>query len=1208
MSAEHEAELRIALAEGIVGASEAVALGEEAARALRSPLDLLVERGKLTAETLASLRAIPAKALDPDATATLDPVKAERNAVSPAASGIPAFPVTGWDRYQPIRFLGQGGMGMVFLARDARLHRKVAIKFVRGDDQGSAARFITEARAQARVSHERVCKVYEVGEIQGQVFIAMQYIDGESLSALAPRLTVEQKARLLREATLGVHEAHRQGIIHRDLKPSNIMVERTEDGELRPYVMDFGLARTLQGESTETGTVLGTPHYMSPEQARGEVSRLDRRADIYSLGATLYALLTGQPPISGSNALEVLSRIATEEPALPRALDRDIPVDLESIALKCLEKERSARYDSARALADDLERFLSGDPVQARAAGRWYRLRKKLAKHRRIVAASAVAATLVLSALGWGLKARGEAAERERLARRFTEDVERIESMARYSALSPLHDIRADQAAIRAKMGDLEAEIRRAGPIAIGPGEYALGRGYLAFGDEVKAREALEAAWGHGFHEPRAAYALALVIGHAYREQLLEAEKMAGKEQREAKKRDLEQRYRDPALAYLKQSDGAELPSKAYVAALVAFYEGRLDDALNELDSIGGGLPWFYEAPALRGDILVARAAERSNLGEREGALADFEAGRKAYSAAAAIGESAPEVLLARGELEHTAMVMELYDQGDVAPHFADGEAAVKRALAAAPDRYESLVLDARLHRRMAEYGVDRGLKVEGTLQEAIAAAERAVALAPLRPTARMELGRSHAQWASYRLDHNEDPRAEIQKAIALFEALGREARDYDVPLQIGLAFRLWADYESQVGLDPSANTERAIESLHEATRIDERPFDAWINLGSAYASRAARPQAADPEEDAKQALAALDRAAAARPKDLTAVFYSGKVHRIVATRIRARGGDPRPDLAAARAFYERGLQINPKLAYLHHGLGLTLLELAEDTWDRGGDPTPPLDEAQAAFTAAINAAPEQGFGYQGVSDVLLRRMVALAARGEDPGAPASEAVTVIQKVIAQFGKHAPPWANLGTVHSLLATHALERGRDPTASLDAAGAALGEALKRNPENAQAHLYLGETLGVRARWEASKGSFRAADFERAAGEYRKAMDAAPDHQDYALAFAHFCRAWAALARTASGDAGSPITLGLAEVERVLKARPALAEAEIARACLSLVQAEAAGAPEERRAVAGRALDDFTRALAGNPNLEHRYRPDAAQAGRLAAPAG
>jgi serine/threonine protein kinase len=190
---------------------------------------------------------------------------------------VPSFPVKGWERYEPLRFLGQGGMGMVFLARDARLHRDVALKFVRGDDARSRQRLIAEARAQARVSHERVCKVYEVGEVSGQVYIAMQHIDGEPLSALAGRLTVEQKARIVRDAALGVHEAHRQGLIHRDLKPSNIMVDLREEGEHRPYVMDFGLARTSAGGTTETGDLLGTPHFMSPEQARGETSKLDRR-------------------------------------------------------------------------------------------------------------------------------------------------------------------------------------------------------------------------------------------------------------------------------------------------------------------------------------------------------------------------------------------------------------------------------------------------------------------------------------------------------------------------------------------------------------------------------------------------------------------------------------------------------------------------------------------------------------------------------------------------------------------------------------------------------------------------------------------------------------------------------------------------------------------------------------------------------------------
>src|SRR5262249_21357347 len=154
------------------------------------------------------------------------------------------------------------------------------------------------------------------------------------------------------------HEAHRVGIIHRDVKPNNILVARAADGALKPYVMDFGIAHEWESVDTATGAILGTPLYMSPEQARGAVSGLDRRADVYSLGATLYQLLTRKQPVPGAQPLELLANIPTVEPVPPRSLDPTIPADLEAIILKCLEKDRSARYESARALAEDLDRFL----------------------------------------------------------------------------------------------------------------------------------------------------------------------------------------------------------------------------------------------------------------------------------------------------------------------------------------------------------------------------------------------------------------------------------------------------------------------------------------------------------------------------------------------------------------------------------------------------------------------------------------------------------------------------------------------------------------------------------------------------------------------------------------------------------------------------------------------------------------------------------
>ncbi|HEX8109828.1 MAG TPA: serine/threonine-protein kinase, partial [Kofleriaceae bacterium] len=394
-----EDEVRTAIAEGLVDVELAAQLAEDARRLGRSPLELLLDRGVITAATLASLRRATFGTGD-----TLDAPPAMALGPLPSAfalsAGAALFPVPGWDRYEPVRLLGQGAMGRVFLARDLRLRRDVAIKFMRGDEPELARRFVAEARAQARVSHERVCKVYEVGEVEGKVYIAMQHIDGRPLGDLRSELTVEQIAMLVRGAALGVNEAHRAGLIHRDLKPSNIMVERAADGELRSYVMDFGLARDWNEHATMTGTVLGTPHFMAPEQARGEVTRLDRRADVYSLGATLYALLAGKPPFPGDHPLEVLANIAVLEPQPLRAIDRDLPADLEAIPMKCLEKDRSARYDSARALADDLGRFLAGEPVEARATGLGYRLRKRLRKHARLVAGLTVALVVMLGAVG----------------------------------------------------------------------------------------------------------------------------------------------------------------------------------------------------------------------------------------------------------------------------------------------------------------------------------------------------------------------------------------------------------------------------------------------------------------------------------------------------------------------------------------------------------------------------------------------------------------------------------------------------------------------------------------------------------------------------------------------------------------------------------------------------------------------------------------
>jgi tRNA A-37 threonylcarbamoyl transferase component Bud32 len=272
-------------------------------------------------------------------------------------------------KYETAVLLGQGAMGEVYKAYDPVLQRFVALKYLRKDDPDLAERLLREARLQARVGHELVCEVYEVGADEGRPFIAMQYIDGRTLEQVAPELTLREKLGVMRDVCEAVHAAHETGLIHRDLKPQNIMVERRADG-LRPHVLDFGLAREYDASgTTESSGMAGTPSYMAPEQARGDVRLLDRRTDVYALGAVLFRLAVGRPPFEGSH-MDIAVRVLHANPMPPRRLDPDLPTGVENIILKCLEKEPARRYATALDLGQDLQRFLDGEPIEARAP-RW---------------------------------------------------------------------------------------------------------------------------------------------------------------------------------------------------------------------------------------------------------------------------------------------------------------------------------------------------------------------------------------------------------------------------------------------------------------------------------------------------------------------------------------------------------------------------------------------------------------------------------------------------------------------------------------------------------------------------------------------------------------------------------------------------------------------------------------------------------------------
>jgi serine/threonine-protein kinase len=1204
MGERHEEELAIAVAEGIVSRGDAAAVADEACRRQISPLVLLVEKGRLSPDSLRSLLAVRTaepRSGSPPSISSTDPGPVPPVGRDPS----PAFPVRGWGRYTCPRFLGQGGMGTVFAALDPRLRREVAIKFVRGDNPEHAQRLIREARAQARVRHACVCEIHEVGEVEGRVYIAMQYIAGASLAQLSGELTVEQAAMLVRGAADGLHEAHRVGIIHRDVKPSNILVERTEGGELKPYVVDFGLARAAYDDGAMLSDVIvGTPRYMAPEQAAGATANLDRRADVYGLGATLYHLLTGEPPNQGDSPAAVLANLATADPRPPRAIRPDIATDLEAIVLKCLDKDRTSRYDSARALADDLGRFLDGAPVIARPVGTWSRLRRRLARHRRLAGAGAAAMLVLVATIAWAIETRAEASSRERLARRFTEMVERVEAMARYSALSPLHDVRPDRAAMRARMAELEGEIRRAGSIALGPGHFALGRGYLALDDDDHARAELDAAWQAGYREPRVAYALALALGHLYQQALRATERIEDKERRAEQQREIARQLREPALAYLEASRGTDVPSPSFVAALMAYYRGSPDEALRQLDAVKDSWPWFYEPAKLRGDILLARASSLRHRGEFDDARKAFDAARAAYAMAAGIGESVPSLYEARGELEFEEMAMELYGKGAVMPCFERAVAATDSALRVLPDGYSALVLGARARRVLAEHEANRGSNTEDLLARAVADTRRAIEVSPVRVEARLELARALRQWGQARTNQGQDPSEQLRAAAETSAAVAPGDRDAAYHGNLGQIYMIWATYQDQRGQDARANRSKAIDAYSRALQIDGAQHDVWTNLATTYFQRASRPDAQDPDGDLTRAMGALVKARAINPRHLVTAFSQGQIYELMAARASARGGDPRPDLARALAALEGGIALNPAIPELHNAHGNVWMDQARDAWSRGAPPESLLEEAQRSFEHAIAVAPGQGYGYNNLGEVFLQRAVFQRALGQDVRANLHAAVRWVQQAIDRSPDQPAFWANVGMAYAIEGAYLLTHEQDPEARLALAAAAIRKALALDPKDPQARLALAETQGLHARLLARQGRARTDELQQVARVYQAAIDVAPEPALPQIALGQFCRAWAADPPRTGGTVDLAIERGLEIVNAVLGTHVRLPDALVLRARLQLLRARRAGDETARREHVVRASEDFTAAQAIHPALANAWTDEVALAAKLA----
>lgn len=958
--------------------------------------------------------------------------------------------------------LGEGGMGRVYKAFDPVLKRPVALKFLRREDPELQRRLICEAQAQARIRHPHVCEIYEVGEFQNHGYIAMQFIEGKNLLEIGETLTQEQKANIVREVAEALHAAHRLGLIHRDVKPANILIETKEDGTLHPYILDFGLVREMEVPGhTVTGVVVGTPFYMAPEQARGEAGKIDRRSDVYSLGATLYEVLCGSSPFEGNTGVDIILKVLQEEPQFLRQRNSSISPDLESIVMKCLEKEPERRYDSARAFAEDLERFLDAEPVLARRAGFSYRLNKKIRKNKAIFAVSGASLVLILIFAILGLRIRFNAAQQARLAQQFGQEIEKMDSTMRYAYLLPLHDIRMEKQMVKQRMRAIEMQTKQMGKVAKGPGEYALGRGWMSLHEYEKARKHLETAWQENYRAPEVAYSLGHTLGVLYHKELENVERITSLEMRIFQRKHIEKEYRDRAIQFVNESGGAWAESPSYVRGKIAFYQKRYEEALRRAHEAWVLVPWMYEAKLLEGEIWKAIGNGLRDRGDTASALAHYDKAEVAYREAVAKAASDNTIYEALCGLSVDRMNLQLYQSGE---------------------------------------------SVESDFQEGLQVCHDAIKTNPESEVAFNNLSNLHLRRGEFQMLHGGDPLPDWKLAD---EFAGKELQWNPTSVNgytnKGRTYRLLADYEMEHGTNPVPHLDKAIESFQNSKKLDPGNIFTYHNMGNVYWTLAEYQanRGLDPRSTLSQAFHHYLKVISLNPTYMYAHHNLGVAYWTQAEYENNHGKDPRPSLEKASRCFQKSLELNPDYTLAYNNLGGVTQGLGEYQIAIGIDPTATLQKSIEYFQKAIQINAEYSYAYSNLVEVYRGLAVFTLSQGKDPSFYLNQGKPFVRRAVDSNPDFFEPYLMSARLNLVEAQFAISQNASPLGALKEAEESLQSALRMNPEEAEIYNAAAEMYQLLASWKIRKRKSADVEIQKGLEAVNKALQYHP-HMSRALA--------------------------------------------------------------------------------------------------------
>jgi len=924
---------------GVLRSAQDRNLGRRAVRA-----GLLTEQelaGPAGAEDLLRRKGVPAERirelqeeLDREDYALFRPDRA----MPPEVSALLGEPERRMAEFVRVSRLGQGGIGEVWKAWDTRLGRWVALKLPMAapDDGQAAERFSREALAAARLSHPNIVSIHRVAEENGRCFIVMQYVEGRSLRGM--KLELPRALEMMRDVASAVHYAHEHGVIHRDLKPGNIVIGA--DG--RPFVLDFGLAHLQEAGRVQSreGLVAGTASYMSPEQARGEPSARERATDIYSLGASLYELVTGRAPFDGASFAETLQKLLNHDPEAPRALNPALSRDVESVILKAMDKDPRRRYATAKALSEDLDRCLKGEPILAGALG--HTIRRSVRRNRGLLWAGAAAILLFGAWRAWIYS--GENAARAEAEARAREKDRELRGICDVANLSIQAMLGLRRAAANERMGEFFSKVDSACADAKQKGhrspelDWLLGRGHRVMMDDAKALEcqeralALNPAYGPSLYEKF----VLLTINMALPGRLSEAESTALAKLRGHD--ELDQRTLEAMAA---QSNGESARARAILEKVVARDPGRVE-AWETLARTW--LPPFVEKSAARDQEEAYRKAEEVlNLAvvqDRGYIPLLLKRGRLRASRAEVLRQTGKDPLQvfqsAEDDFERAIKLRPAADAYTARARLRVNYGLHRAGLGENPTKEFDLadedfeqaarlapkdpsVIEGRSYalRCRADYKVSKGespLKELETMESAAAAflAER-----PLPPGAWTNIALLWAAQALYRGGLGEDPSSDYARADEAFAKSG-EPGSPAVCIAWARVRVQHARLRGKRHHEPSAELERAQENLRH---VPDDPFnpEAWLTKAMFWRTKGEQRVmcGSDPSQEFEESLKNVTRIVDLNPVSAEAATERGHLE-LSWGRYRTKVGDRRggqDHYAKAVRFLEEAVKINESLS-----------------------------------------------------------------------------------------------------------------------------------------------------------------------------------------------------------------------------------------------------------------------------------------------------